>query len=115
MQRGIKPAVRQFEKHLLDMYVEIAYPVSWLRWLTQLPRGSGRSRLHGILFDSNDRLRDLTAPGISSKISNCASHDRVLRKLICVEMWLFLEECARQARATYTCSNAGSKRGSRKP
>jgi hypothetical protein len=55
----MKRQFQQVEARLLDLYIEIAPPVSWIRWFTQLRPGKARLRLSRILFDPRSCLRDL--------------------------------------------------------
>ena len=83
---------------LLAWLVGVTPTILWTKWWGELPNGDGRARLAAILFDRDDRLRDLDTAEIRSQLLACVRGSSLLGKLAVAEMEEFVEKCVREIR-----------------
>ncbi len=66
-------------------YIARTQPVQWVGWEAKVPDEPTRIKLRSILFDRDERLRDLTTPTIRIKVTECVKDNPTLRKVVLSE------------------------------
>ena len=82
---------------ILAGYISRTEPVQWVHWLDKVADADSREKLRTVLFDKNDKLRDLTKSKVRGKVLECVRKNPSLRKVVLSEAKLVIERVGARA------------------
>jgi|GEM_PF-5776024 len=83
------------DQELLISYLKKAPPALWVGWCSELSDGKAKRELCDILFDADDKLRDLTKHSVRQNVIQCVLSNSQLAKMV----WVEIDSIVAQVRA----------------